>query len=120
MSYLQSQKLERQAFAFKSVHSVLSEQLQVHPVINKKDYKSDVEKLGMMIYNSGLVSSLAHIKDKNKVLYKHISDWIKNQFEFSDLLKFLVEQKDPLQINKITLEVVALSDALKEICKAEL
>ena len=117
MSYLKSKKLERQNYSFGIVSRLQG---------NKKEYKSKVESLGMMIYNNGLVSTLSQLKLKENELYNHLMSWIvKNRvvnFPFDnskDLLNEVLEINDSMVLHALTLELLAITDTLKEILKAE-
>ena len=111
---MKNQKLNRQQFAYKCV------------IDNKnKDFKNAVEKAGMIILKNGLISALANIKANEKKLYKCISEWLKKEnfplgFDNNeDLLKNLLAC-DSQTLLVLTEEVLLLTDALKEFCKAEL
>ena len=118
-SILKNIKREKQIFAYKQVNSVKSK---------KKEYASLVEKLGMMIYTNGLISTMAHLKAKGKThkeLYEHISDWFKRkelQIPFrmdkrDDFLAELLKEKDSRMMMLLTKEAIHLSDAFKEMVK---
>lgn len=121
MSYLKSQKLKRQLFAYEAVIEFSG---------NKKEYKSIIESLGMKIYNNGLSSTLAVLKSDTgtgKIVYDQIQKWIepKQVFGFSstegnDLLLKVLEINDAMVLSALTKEILAFSDALKEIVKAEI
>jgi hypothetical protein len=81
-----------------------------------------------MIYTSGLSSTLAMLKGgKNSVkVYNHIEEWIwqnpvigfsLNQNEY--LIQKVLEINDPMVLNALTKELLSLTDALKEMVKAE-
>jgi len=122
MEYLQSNKLKRQVFCYTKVHSIVDHK-------QKKEYKSAVERLGMMIYNNGLVSALCILKDeKDKYpLYNHLSIWIANTkvigFNLNtsnpDLLVNVLAISNSMVLQLLTIEVNKLSDTLKEIIKSE-
>lgn len=118
MSYLQSIKLARQICAYESVKSVS---------INKKEYKSVVERMGMMIYSNGLISTLCQLKIKNSVIYGHIGEWIKKQKSLGfniqdniDLLDHIVQIRDSRVLLALTIETLKFTDALKEMVKSEI
>lgn len=125
MPYLHSIKLERQTFAFTKIIN-----LRNNPPLASK-YKSMVESLGMMIHNNGLVSALSLIrnsgKEENALIYQHLSEWIDQRkvvgFTFDlyddDLLENILAIVDSRILLALTLEVLALTDAMKEILKAE-
>ena len=114
---MKNQKLNRQQFAYDCV------------VANKnKEFKNAVEKAGMIILKNGLISALANIKartkESEKELYNCISNWLKTDnfsmgFDNENLLKNLVEC-DSQKLLILTEEVLLLTDALKEFCKAEI
>jgi len=110
---MKNQKLNRQKFAYGCV------------VANKnKEFKNMVEKAGMIILKNGLISALANIKANEKKLYKCISNWLKPDnfsmgFSNGDLLKNLLAC-DSQTLLVLTEEVLLLTDALKEFCKAEI
>ena len=117
---LKNIKRQRQLFAYNKVHGVGNQQ--------KKEYASMVEKIGMMIYTNGLISTMAHLKAKggaSGLLYTHISDWFireDSHIPFSmnqqdDLLKKLLELDNSRTMMLLTKEVIRLSDALKEMTK---
>ena len=117
MGHLQSLKLKRQIYAYEIVTKKGG---------NNKDYKSKIESLGMMIYNSGLVSTLTQLKLKDALIYKHLKNWIvKNKVigftfnEADDLLQKVVSIDDSMVLHALTIEILALTDALKEVLKAE-
>lgn len=112
MAYLQSLKLARQVYAFNRV--------KTH---GNKEYKSAMEQIGMMIYNSGLMSTLAAIDSKSKI-YIDIKDWfyVQQQIGFNlndndDLLIKALQIEDPMILNELTREVLRLTDTFKEILK---
>lgn len=118
-SVLKNIKREKQKFAYKKVNDVKS---------NKKEYASQVEKLGMMIYTNGLISTMAHLRAKSvahKELYKHISDWFKREElqipfkmeERDDFLTELFKENDSRMMMLLTKEAIHLSDAFKEMVK---
>ncbi|MGE5356832.1 MAG: type III-B CRISPR module-associated protein Cmr5 [Deltaproteobacteria bacterium] len=113
MGHLQSLKLNRQIYAF--------DQVKDH---GNKEYKSAMEQVGMMIYNSGLISTLAFIKNKESRIYIDIKTWFCKQehIEFSlneseDLLIKALQIEDPMILIEVTREVLKLTDTFKEILK---
>lgn len=118
MGHLQSIKLKRQQYAYQAVTTYPN---------NKKDYKSKVESLGMMIYHNGLVSTLTQLKKKETDIYNQIHKWITQHpsicFNYNgcnDLLDKVVTIGNPMVLHALTIEILALTDALKEIIKAEI
>lgn len=121
MSYLKSKKLERQLFAYRAVKGFHG---------NNKEYKSVIESLGMKIYNSGLSSTLAVLKSGNtseKVVFQQLKEWITENsvIGFSllnneDLLSKVLQINNSMTFSALTKEILAFTDALKEIVKAEL
>ena len=108
-------KVKRQKFALEQVQSVTD---------NKKEYKTKVESLGMVIYNHNLITAIAWLKkDKNKTLYNQIEKWLTKEYPMKiatdNFLKKLTELS-AVQLMLYTEEVLLLSDALKEFCKAEI
>ena len=123
---LKNIKREKQKFAYKQVKDI-----KENDNIKNKDYKSLVEKLGMMIYTNGLISTMAHLKAKkgvHKELYKHISAWFKRkelQIPFrmdkrDDLLQKLLYLDNSRMMMLLTKEAIHLSDAFKEMVKVML
>ena len=119
MGNLQSIKLKRQQYAYLAVKGIQDD--------NKSDYKSMVESLGMMIYHNGLVSTLSQLKKKEPEIYTQIHKWITSHptigFNFNghiDLLDTVLKIENPMTLNALTLEILSLTDALKEIIKAEI
>jgi CRISPR type III-B/RAMP module-associated protein Cmr5 len=122
MSVLRNRKQNRQLFAYTNFTSFSG---------SKEKYKALVEKMGMMIYTNGIVSTIAHLKAKNddeyKTLYTHFSEWIINENPVTgfsignddDLLERVLGIEDSRLLLALTKEYLLLSDALKEIVKAE-
>ena len=119
---LKNIKRQRQLFAYEKVSSVNR---------NKKEYASQVEKIGMMVYTNGLISAMAHLKAKggaHKQLYDHFSEWFKrehSQIPFSmnqndDLLKKLLDLNNSRTMMLLTKEAIQLSDAFKEMVKVKI
>ncbi len=126
MKKLQNLKIKMQEFAFTKVS-------EVDKNIFEK-YKSAVESLGMMLYTNGLVSTLAFYQGKNtreyNVLYENIEEWLTNDDSIvnnlipvlsddSTFFKRILAIDDARSLMLITKEVIKLSDALKEMVKAE-
>jgi len=125
MSILKSRKHQRQKFAYDCFQSVQNG--------IKSKYKTQIEKLGMILYTNGLTSTLAYIKagrennNEFRFLYKHLTQWILQEnpiIGFSienddDLLEKVLEIDNSRVVLALTQEFLTLSDALKEIVKAE-
>jgi len=124
---LQNIKRKKQVFAWEKVNEVKTK---------KTEYKSLVEKIGMMIYTNGLISTLAHLKGKqskpNKpneynYLYNHLSEWLKQEdfipFKLTnnkDLLEEVLSIDNAKVLLLLTKEILILSDAFKEMVKAKM
>jgi len=126
MPYLHSIKLERQSFAFSKIIDIRDNHHSLASL-----YKSMVESLGMMIYNNGLVSVLSRLKNsnaENKFIYEHIAQWLdyKRVIAFSfnlpddDLLECVLAIDDSRVLLALTIEILVLTDVMKEILKAEI
>jgi len=125
MPHLHSIKLERQNFAFTKIIILRNS----YPLDSK--YKSMIESLGMMIHNNGLVSALSLIKNSDKtenaLIYQHLAEWVNQKkvigFAFDlnndDLLENVLAIDDSRVILALTIEILSLTDAMKEILKAE-
>jgi len=111
-------KLNRQKFALAKVKSVTGEK-------QKKEYKTQVEGLGMVIYNHNLITAMAWLKSKNNTLFKQIESWLTKKYPMkatldeTNFLKTLTNLSST-QLMVYTEEVLLLSDALKEFAKAEI
>ncbi len=123
-SILKNIKREKQKFAYKQVKDV-----KENDNIKNKDYKSLVEKLGMMIYTNGLISAMAHLKAKggaSEQLYNDFSNWFQSHAQLpykidSNLLEtLLLEINDSRMMMLLTKEAIHLSDAFKEMVKVML
>jgi len=81
----------------------------------KKDYKSYVKKIPMMILTNGLGATFAFIYSKKKkseayeLIYKQVGDWFEIE---EDLVKWIIDQKSP-QYRATTNELLALFNWLK-------
>ena len=125
MPYLHSIKLERQTFAFTKI-TVLK-----HNLTLAAHYKTRVESLGMIVYNNGLVSALSLLKNSQKeedrLIYTLVAEWIHKKkvigFAFDlpddDLLKNVLAIIDSRILLALSLEILSLTDVMKEILKAE-
>ena len=113
-------KLNRQQFALAKVLSVTSDNN-----IDSGKYKTQVEGMGMVIYNHNLITAMAWLKSKNNTLFEHIKEWLtkkypmKSTLDETNFLKTLT-QLNSTQLMVYTEEVLLLSDALKEFAKAEI
>ena len=116
---MKSTELERQQYALKCVKN------------QNKDYKSYIEKFGLLVYNNGLINAVVYTKSKNSVLYGHVKNWIRienyllgfetnNDTEGNDIFIHNLTKCKMEQLLAITQEVVRLADVLKLFAKAEL
>lgn len=83
----------------------------------KKDYKSYVKKIPMMILNNGLGATFAFVYSKKKsgnayeLIYKQTNDWL-NKDSKEDLVKWIID-KNSQEYRATTNEVLALFNWLK-------
>ena len=95
----------------------------------KKEYKSYVKKIPMLIKTNGLGATVAFIFSKRKndkgdtynLIYKQISDWFKNEknpfkFEFSELTKDICDINSQ-EYRAITTETLALFTWLRRFAE---
>jgi len=133
MGNLKNIKKEMQEFAFEKVDEVYTKNNKIF-----NEYKSLVEKMGMMIYNNGLISTVANFKanEYNKkgnkkyeyiAISNHINLWLTDKSIYKEfvhngtsdeLLQRLLSIDNGRHLLALTKEAVKLSDALKEMVKA--
>lgn len=93
----------------------------------RKEYKSHVKKIPMLIKTNGLGATFAFIFSKKKngnayeLIYKQVSEWFKKdenpfKFEFKDFTKELCEM-DSQQYRAITTETLALFTWLRRFAE---
>lgn len=128
MTRLKNRKLERQQFAFDQFIALDSSY--------KENFKTFIERMGMMLYTNGLISTVAFIRSRrfdrneNETEFKYVYDFLNNWLredrvivfklgETEDLLEMLLELDNSRTHLAITKELLLVSDAFKEIVKAE-
>ena len=83
----------------------------------KKEYKSYVKKIPMMILNNGLGATFAFIYSKKKegnayeLIYQQTNEWLKKENK-QDLVQWIIEQESQ-EYRATTNEVLALFNWLK-------
>lgn len=125
-------KHKRQKFTYDEITKLVLEFTQETNVNEKdkkkkalKEFKSYIEKVGMLIYKTGLVNTMVYMKHKNETIYDIFKKWFTKEYPFlkiennQEFIKALLEQKTP-SLMMLTDEALLLSDALKEFTKAEI
>jgi len=108
---------ERSQFAYRSVVKADSNEKI------KKDYKSYVKKIPMMILNNGLGATFAFVYSKKKdgnaynLIYNQVDKWLQESYiqkPKGDLVKWIIEQESPVY-RATTNEVLAFFNWLKRL-----
>ena len=116
-SQIRTIEQKRAEFAFKKVNEAKNDNFS-------DKYKSHAKSLPMLIKTNGLGQTLAFIKSKDeayKKIYKHISDWIKedpkqtiNLDNNKDFLEELIsESTDTYTYKAVTMEVLSFLNWLR-------
>lgn len=117
-SVMRALEQERANHAWKCIDEVRNQSFA-------SDYRSLAVKTPSLILTNGLGQTLAFLqakgKDEHNMLYKHISDWLKQQLKLNDdLLEWIVEKATSQQYRLATMEALALLQCLKRFAEAVL
>jgi len=84
-------------------------------------YRAIVAKVPSLIVTNGLGQTLAFLKAKYEVLYRHLTDWVGKKVNAnSDLLNWLLNTATSQQYRLATMEALRLLQWLKRFAEAEL
>jgi len=104
---------ERSQFAYQKVEEASKQSF-------KKDYKTYVKKIPMMVLTNGLGATFAFVySKKNKeaygLIYTQVDEWLKKDYKQNnndELVKWIIDQ-DSQSYRAVTNEVLALFNWLK-------
>jgi CRISPR-associated protein Cmr5 len=84
-------------------------------------YRAIVAKVPSLIVTNGLGQTLAFLKAKHEVLYRHLTDWVGKKVNANgDLLNWLLNTATSQQYRLATMEALRLLQWLKRFAEAEL